>query len=78
MRCAPTQQGFLRFQAVHLLLRGYSEEEVAEITQRSLSNVNRLKYLFNERGLDGIAVRKRSGRPRRISSDRFREEFVPL
>jgi len=78
MRCAPTQQGFLRLQAIHLLLRGYSEEEVSDITQRSMSNVNRLKYLFNARGIDGIAVRKRSGRPRKIAAARFQEEFVPL
>lgn len=78
MSCAPTKQGFLRFQAIELLLRDYSEEEVAGITKRSLGNVQRLKYLFNARGIDGIAVRKRSGRPRKIAADRFQEEFVPI
>lgn len=77
-RCAPTQQGFVRFQALELLLQGYSQGEVARISDRDERTVQRWLAAFNERGIDGLALKGRAGRPRKIDAQRFGAEYVPL
>jgi transposase len=77
-RCAPTQEGFIRFQAIKLLDLGYQKHEVAEISGRTLRTINRWIALYQARGIDGLALKGRSGRPRKISKERFGAEIVPL
>ena len=77
-RCAPTQQGFVRFQAMELLLAGYSEEEVARISDRDERTIRRWLDLFNAGGIDGLALKGYAGQPRKIDAERFAAEYVPL
>ena len=76
--CAPTQEGFVRFQAIELLYRGYEEEQVAEISNRAVKTIELWKSLFNNRGLDGLTIRSGRGRARRISLEQFQTEIVPV
>jgi transposase len=76
--CAPTQEGFVRFQAIELLYRGYSEEQVAEISNRAEKTVELWKRLFNSRGIDGLAIRSGRGRARCIPLKQFESEIIPI
>ena len=77
-RCAPTQQGFVRFQAIELLLEGYSQGEVARISGRDSRTIRRWLEAFNERGLDGVALKGYAGQPRKIDAKKFEAKYVPL
>lgn len=77
-RCAPTQQGFVRFQALELLLEGYTEREVARISDRDERTIQRWLAAFNERGIDGLALKGYAGRPRKIEAEKFSAQYVPL
>ena len=59
--CAPTQEGFIRFQAVELLYLGYDEEHLAEISDRSVKTIEVWKRLFNCSGVDGLSIRSGRG-----------------
>jgi transposase len=76
--CAPTQEGFIRFQAVELLYLGYEEEQVAEISNRSVKTIELWKRLFNRSGVDGLSIRSGRGRARCIARERFRKELLPI
>ena len=76
--CAPTKEGFVRFQALELLREGYLREQVGRISSRSPRTIRNWLKLFRDRGLDGLALRGRSGRPRRIDAGTFQAEYVPL
>ena len=69
--CGPTQEGFVRFQALELLLAGYSQEEVSRISNRDGRTIRRWIEGFNDRGIDGVVLKGRSGRPRRIEAAKF-------
>lgn len=77
-RCAPRQGGFVRFQALEFLRSGYSEEEVARLSSRDSRTIRRWIEAFNERGIDGLALKYHSGRPRKIAGEKFKAEYVPL
>lgn len=77
-QCAPMKEGFVRFQAIELLLDGYEKEEVAGICHCSIRTIERWIAAFNARGIDGLAIKGRSGRPRRIPKEKFSEEIIPL
>jgi transposase len=77
-RCAPTQIGFIRFQALEHLYLGYSKEEVAELNSGSVRTIERWIRLFDEQGLDGLAFKGGAGRPRQIKGEKFKAQYVPL
>jgi len=77
-RCAPTQQGFVRLQAIEELYRGRSPKEIAELSDRGLSTIYRWVRSFNASGIDGIACKGKAGRPRKIEREKFSGEYVPL
>ena len=78
-QCAPTKEGFVRFQAIELLLlEGYEKDEVARISAKSVRTIDRWALDYARRGIDGVAIKKRSGRPRKISKEKFSTEIVPL
>ena len=54
--CAPTKEGFIRFQAVELLELGYDKCQVAQISHRSLRTINRWIEAYRARGIDGLAI----------------------
>ena len=76
--CAPTQQGFIRFQAFEFLYKGLSIREVAEFSGRDVKTIRRWIHLFNDRGVDGLALKGYSGQPRKIEAEKFKAEYVPL
>lgn len=77
-RCAPTQQGFVRFQAFEFLFKGASIEQVADYSDRDVRTIRRWINLFNESGIDGLALKGKAGRPRMIEAGKFQSEYVPL
>ena len=77
-QCAPTTEGFVRFQAIELLLAGYEKEDVAFTAGRSVRTIDRWALNYTRCGIDGVAIKKRSGRPRKISKEKFSTEIVPL
>jgi transposase len=77
-QCAPTQQGFIRFQAIELLLQDYAQSEVARISGRNARTIRMWLSTFNERGLDGVALKGYAGRPRKIDVEKFKAKYVPL
>jgi transposase-like protein len=78
IRCAPTYEGSYRFFAFEFLYRGMSISEVADHFNKSVRTIQRWIKLFNEQGLDVIAIKGKSGRPRRIPNEVFESECVPL
>lgn len=76
--CAPTKEGFVRYQALELLREGYGREEVARISNRCARTIRQWLQLFRDKGLDGVALKGRSGRPRKIAVEKFQAEYVPL
>lgn len=71
-------EGFVRFQALEQLYRGTTPKEVARLSDRSLQTIRRWIKAFNELGIDGLAIKGKSGRPRRVSKEKFAGEIVPL
>ena len=76
--CAPTKHGFVRLYAVELVLTGQGKEIAATMASRTTRTIERWLRLYEERGIDGLAIKGRSGRPRIISKERFGAEIVPL
>ena len=54
------------------------QEEVARISGRGSRTVRRWVEAFNEKGLDGLALKGSSGRPRKIDAMKFAAEYIPL
>jgi len=76
--CAPTRGGFVRFQALEQLYRGRAKEDVAELSDRSIRTIERWAKVFNDSGLDGLALKGYAGRPRQIEAGKFQSEYVPI
>jgi transposase len=77
-RCAPTYEGSYRFLAIEFLHSGMPIEVIATHFQKSVRTIQRWIKLFNEQGLDGLAIKGKSGRPRKIPKEIFEKECVPL
>ena len=70
---APNVKAHIRLMAIVMVFKGLEPAAVADIysiTQRSMYNWIRR---FNERGIDGLLDRPRSGRPRKIDPERDAE-----
>lgn len=78
MRCAPTQQGYEIYQGIKFLYQGYSIQETARLSEVTDRTVRIWVNKFNSEGLSGLAIRAKSGRPRRIPIDKFKAEYLPL
>ena len=67
-KAAPTQSGFVRMTAIRKLLEGWNPQTVAafyDVTRQTLRN---WITSFNERGIDGLIDKPRTGAPRKITS----------
>lgn len=73
-----TQKAYRRCEALELMYRGYETVEVADIMGVHLRTVQRWIHLFNAQGVDALLDKGEGGRPRIISKEEFRSEFVPL
>jgi transposase len=69
MKASPTQAGYKRMLAIRTVFLGYSCAEVALIHNVSRQTLSNWIKRFNQRGIDGLIDRSRSGRPRVIDSD---------
>lgn len=78
MEAAPTRRGYLRLNAMRLLLLGYSRAPVSEITNRSDRMVRLWIELFNRGGIDALVPRRSTGRPRKVKLERVRDVLVPV
>ena len=68
----------MRLQAMSFLYRGYSRSMICEMMKIGVSTMRRWISAFNERGIDGLVSRPRSGRPRKIQQDEFNSRYLPL
>ena len=78
MDCGPDHKAYRRFNAIHLLLIGTPYEYVlrnSRVTDRTLRLWIRV---FNEAGIDGLAYKPKSGRPRVLDNDQVRKEVLPV
>ena len=78
MEAAPNKRSYRRLAAIRALLKGYTRAQVAELFGRSERLVRLWIVCFNEGGIDALASKPRSGRPRRIKLERLRELLVPV
>ena len=65
--CTPTKKNYIRLNAIRLLFNGFPREQVAFLSFVSLRTLGRWVKAFNERGIDGLLEKPRSGRPRKIT-----------
>ncbi len=78
MEAAPTKRGFIRLQAIRTLLLGFTRAQVGQLCDRSDRMVRLWIELFNRGGIDALAPRKSSGRPRKTKLERGRDLLVPV
>lgn len=76
--CCPDQKAQKRLNAIHLLLCG-ADFELA-LAHNAVSERCLQKWIkaFNEKGIDGITYKPRSGRPRILPPDTVQKEILPL
>jgi len=78
MRCSRIPEDSLRLKTISLLYRGYAKKLVCEMMNVPASTMRRWISAYNNRGIDGLVTRPRSGRPRKITQEEFDSRFVPL
>ena len=78
MEAAPNKRSYRRLAAMRALLKGYTRAQVAELFGRSERLVRLWILCFNEGGIDALASKPRSGRPRKIKLERLRDLLVPV
>ena len=65
-----------RCTAIQFLILGSSREQVCKALLVSVRSLQNWIKAFNERGIDGLITRKRTGRPRKINGKKARELAV--
>jgi len=68
MHSSPTKKGYIRLNAIYLLMQGIDKSLVAKSSLVGLRTLNRWILRFNRCGIDGLIYEKRSGRPSLISN----------
>ena len=76
--CAPTKEGFVKLFAIEQIYRGTSKREVAILSDYSVRTIERWIAAFNEKGIDGLALKGKPGRPRKIDLVKFSTEYIPI
>lgn len=69
MHCTPHKRSAMRMLAIKTLLFGVDFETVCGIHAIADKTLSRWIAAFNERGIDGLIERRRSGRPRKITKE---------
>jgi transposase len=77
MNCAPTKKGFVRFQVFFWLYQGWSQDKALQLSRVSQRQFRRWIAAFNARGIDGLAIKPKPGRARRISDEIFKDHLAP-
>lgn len=78
MDCTPSKKVFIRLQAIGLLYQNESWERVLRLSRVSARQLLRWIHLFNVRGIDGLIPRASSGRARKLQTERFIKEVLPV
>src|SRR5688572_6825525 len=77
MRCAPTKKEYIRLHAFYWLYKGWSYDQARQLAHVSERQFRRLVQAFNEKGIDGLAIKPKPGRSRRLSLEFFKEHISP-
>ena len=78
MDCTPAKKAFIRLQASAQLYQGEPWERVVGLSRVSARQLLRWIHLFNARGIDGLIPRVSSGRARKLATERFAKEVLPV
>jgi transposase len=78
MEAAPNKRSFRRLAAIRALMMGITRPQVATLFGRSERMVRLWIVMFNCGGIDALASKPRSGRPRKIKLQRLRDLLVPV
>ena len=73
MDASPTKRGYIRLNAIFLLLEGIDKETIARSSLVTARTLNRWIGLYNERGIDGLIYKSRPGRPPIIAGEATRK-----
>ena len=76
--CGPDQKAQKRFNAVLLMLCGGTFELTRQHSGASERCLQLWISRFNQAGIDGLAYRPRSGRPRTLAADEVSKEILPV
>jgi transposase len=78
MEAAPNKRSYVRFAVIRGLLKGYSRAQVSELFGRGERMVRLWIVLFNTGGIDALASKPRTGRPRKIKLEHLEDLLVPV
>jgi transposase len=78
MNAAPNKRSYTRLAAVRALLLGHTREQVSLLFGRSERMIRLWILRFNQGGIDALASKPRSGRPRRVKLQRLEDLLVPV
>ena len=78
MKCSRTLEDFKRLQTVWYLHRGYSRDSVQELCKLADSTMRKIISQFNFKGIDGVVTKPIPGKPRKVSTEQFVKEAIPL
>lgn len=76
-RAAASLKSHVRMMAIKALMLGLSHDQVARLYDTTRRNLSRWVGRFNQRGIDGLLDRPRSGRPPKITAEKT-AAFVDL
>lgn len=78
MEAAPNKRSYIRLAAVRALLHGLPRQQVCLLYHRSDRMVRLWITNFNSGGIDALASKPRTGRPRKVLRERLQEVVVPV
>lgn len=78
MEAAPNKRSYRRFAALRFLRQGVAREVVAAGLGCTERSVRLWITLFNRGGLDALATKPRSGRPRKVKLERLADLLLPV
>ena len=78
MEASPTRRGYVRLAVIRSLLLGVDRATVCEQFCRSDRVVRLWISVYNEAGIDALASKPRSGRPRKVRLQKAHDLLVPV
>ena len=78
MHCSACKRSSLRLRAIWVLGRGMNREDVALFCNVHEHTVLEWINRFNDKGIDGLIEKKRSGAPRILSTEQIQQQVIPI
>lgn len=78
MEASPTKRGYIRLAVIRSLLLGIDRKVVSEQFFRSDRMVRLWILMFNKGGIDALASKPRTGRPRKVKLKRAQDLLIPV